>query len=134
MRDEDKPPAWAVALQQTMTVGFDAVEKRLDTMEANLELQGGSVHDLGRRMTLLEERVGKTEDKQHSDSLRARAMSDVDLSHDAAIAQLHEKMDRLIGIGDRLEKVAGNPTVRRVGYAVAMALLGYLTAKGWIAR
>jgi hypothetical protein len=132
MSDEEKPPAWASALQQTMSDGFTAVEKRLDIIEANVELQGGSMQDLARRMTAAEERIGKTEERGRNDSVRAKAMSDVDMAHDAAIASLHEKVDNLTAIGGQILKVAGNPTVRRVGQALAFALLAWLASKGYL--
>lgn len=121
--------------------GFASVNSRLDTVEANLELQGGSVTDIGKRLTGVEERVHDLETARRDNSMRAKASSAVDLEHDAAIQRLSadvkalaESANAQTAILQRLDKVAANPTVRRVGYALAMALLSYLAAKGWIVR
>jgi len=79
-------PGWAIDLTTTVKDGFRQVNARLDAVESNLDLQGGSVVDLGKRMTLMEERVGKVEGA----SLRPRleAESKTNMEQDAAIATI----------------------------------------------
>lgn len=128
------PPDWAIALSEKVAQGFNSVNARLDTIETNVEIQGHTAQDLAKRMTNLEERAGKIEDRQASNSMRARSASQVDMTHDAAIAELKQKVDASLAILERLDKVAANPMVRRVAYAVGVALLAWLSAKGLVLR
>lgn len=131
------PPDWAIALSEKVSQGFASVDSRLDALETNLDLQGGAVKDVGRRLTTLEERVGKIEDRQDTSSVRARSVTENDSKQDAAIAQLvtdvaelKETQKTQLAILQRLDKVAANPMVRRVAYAIGLAILGYLGARG----
>jgi hypothetical protein len=84
----EKPPAWAIALTEKVVTGFSRMDARMDTMESNLELQGGSLVDVGKRMTTLETRVGNIEERQNTGSLRVKQESQTNLNQDAAIAQI----------------------------------------------
>lgn len=139
-----KPPDWAIALTEKVTIGFSRVDARLDNMEANIDLQGDTTRDLAKRMTSLEERQTGLENRQASNSMRVRGVSEVDIKHDAAIASLvtelaevkaetaeqTKKLDASFAILERLDKVAANPLVRRVAYVVGTAFLTWLAAKG----
>lgn len=134
-------PQWAIELTMNVKQGFAAVESRLDVMESNLELQGGSVVDIGKRLTSIESRVGEAEARLNNGSLRAKELSGVDLKHDAAIAQLVTDVaevkatnEKQLAILTKLENVAANPMVRRIAYALGTLILGYLAAKGVVTK
>lgn len=128
------PPDWAIALTERVTQGFTSVNQRLDTIESNVDLQGVTVRDVQQRMTAQETRMNALEDRQASNSMRVKDGSKVDLAHDAAIAELKTKVDESLAILTRLDKVAANPMVRRVAYAVGVALLAWLSAKGLVLK
>ncbi len=144
VRPEEKPtvemgavPAWAIALSEKVTKGFEGVDTRLTTIEGNQTLQGGQVLDIGRRMTEMERRVGGMEDRQTTNSVRVRSTTDENLKQDSAIssivvdvASLKETQATQLAILQKLDKVAANPMVRRVAYAVGTATLGYLASRG----
>lgn len=129
-----RPPDWAIALTEKVVNGFDHLNDRLDTVESNLDIQGASVREVSQRVTRMEQWKDDIEDRLRSNSQRARSASEVDATHDAAIAELHKKVDHLTSGIDKLVTVTGNPTVRKVAYALATALLGYLAAKGWLVK
>ncbi len=52
----------------------------------------------------------------------------------AKIDRVEEKTDRQTAILERLDKIAANPMVRRVAYAVGVIILGYATAKGLVLK
>lgn len=81
-------PPWAIELTTTVKDGFRQVNARLDAVESNLDLQGGSVVDLGKRMTTLEQRVGGVEQRANEGSMRVKAESSTNLQQDAAIASI----------------------------------------------
>lgn len=122
------PPDWAIALTKKVVDGFTAVEKRLDAIETNVDLQGNTVRDVQQRMTAQEARLNGVEDRVTNASLRVRQGSQVDVSHDAAIADLKQKMEDALGILTELRGVAANPLVRRVAYAAGTVVLLYLGA------
>lgn len=138
MSDEDKPPPWAQALGAQMTTGFSAVEKRLDAIEANVDLQKGSVQDLMQRMA-------RVEDRQNTSSMRVKAESDVNLKQDSAIAEILVKVDEIATKTDaqtqiltRLESGAKalirHPRVQVAAGIVWTALLMYAASKGWVSK
>lgn len=136
-----RPPDWAIALTEKVTTGFAAVESRLDTMETNIEIQGDSVKNIAGRMTSLEARVGRVEERQETNSVRAKSTTETDHQQDAAIAQilvdvqgLKETQTTQLAILHRLDAIAANPMVRRVAYAIGGAVLAYLSAKGMLAK
>ena len=130
----EKPPPWAIKLTERVSNGFQAVNARLDTMEANIDLQADTTRDVAKRMTSLEERQNALETRQATQSLRAKTNSQADLKHDAAIADLVTKTDALaaqtatsLAILERLDKIARDPMVKRVGKAAALAVWVALT-------
>ncbi len=74
-----KVPDWAIALTEKVTHGFARVDSRLDTMEANLDLQKVQVVDLTQR-------VSRQEQRADTNSMRAKMNTDEDLAREAAIA------------------------------------------------
>lgn len=131
-------------LTKVVREGFQSVDQRLDQMETNLDLQGGSVKDISLRMTRVEERVQRTEDRQNSNSMRARGASEVDMKHDAAIAGLvadmaavktqvesiETKTDAQTEILTDLRKLAKNPLVVGFFTALITAATAWLAARG----
>jgi hypothetical protein len=47
------------------------------------------------------------------------------------VKSLRETQDTQLAILERLDKVANNPMLRRVLWAVGTAMLSYLASKGW---
>lgn len=131
---EEVPP-WASELTVFVKSGFADLHERLDTMATNVDIQGDTVRDVAKRMTAMEERQNAADSRAANNSERAKAMGEVQTSaglkddkHDAAIAVLHQKVDRVLAIIERLDKIAANPLVRRIAYLVGAAVLAYLTA------
>ena len=81
-------PAWAIDLTTTVKDGFREVNARLSTVEGNLDLQKEQGVDLGKRMTSIEERVGKVEDRANTGSLRVKQERATNLQQDAPIATI----------------------------------------------
>ena len=95
------------------------------------------VLEVGQRVSTLEgaERLREERARKHSGGI-AR-VSENDSKQDAAIgvlvtdvANLKETQATQLAILRRLDAVAANPMVRRVAYAVAVAVLGYFAATG----
>lgn len=94
----------------------------------------------------LKQRVAVLEEARKNDSMPAKVVrvTDNDAKQDAAIAQVITdvaavKADvatvqavqaKQLAILERLDKVAANPMVRRVAYAIGAAILAYLGARG----
>lgn len=89
----EAPPDWAVALAKTVDSGFARVNERLDSLETSDKVQLAMGHDLQQRLTQLTGRVDSHEERLNTGSIRAKATSEVDVKHDAAIASLNEKVD-----------------------------------------
>lgn len=128
-------PQWAAELSIAVKSGFAHVNERLVAMDANIDLQGDTTRDVAKRMTALEERQNTIEARLSNHSDRAKAAVLTDDKHDAAIALLNSKLDintskteQVLAIAERLDKVAAHPMVRRVAYAVGLALLAWLAA------
>jgi hypothetical protein len=51
---------------------------------------------------------------------------------DAGVALVVTKTAEQTAILERLDKIAANPLVRRIAYGLAMALVGWLTLRGYI--
>lgn len=130
----EKVPAWAVALTEKVQHGFSEVK-------ADISLVANDVSIAKDRIGVVENRVKQLEDRSETNSVRARGASEVDMKHEAVIADIVVKVDSLtktqetqLAILTRLDAVAANPMVRRVAYAVGAAVLAYLASKGWVAR
>lgn len=124
------PPDWAIALTQKVVDGFSEVEKRLDTIETNVDLQGGTVRDVQQRMTAQELRLNTIEERVSNASLRVKQGSAVDLTHEAAIAGIKVAVEALAQRPDTgaqvlaaLEKLAEKPMVKRLTSAIIPVLL-----------
>jgi uncharacterized coiled-coil protein SlyX len=91
----EAPPDWAIGLKGEIVRGFEQVEKRLDTIETNVDLQGGTVRDIQKRMTAQEERMNVMETRQNLSSERVKQTSQADLGHDAAIAEIRTTVAEL---------------------------------------
>lgn len=135
------PPPWAIALSQKVSDGFEVVETRLTTIEANQSLQGGQVLDVGKRMTAVEERLGKVEERQNTNSVRVKSTTDNDLKQDSDISRLIVKVAGLeatqakqLDILERLDKVAANPKVKMAAKALFYLIVAAAAAKGWILK
>lgn len=140
-----KPPDWAIALTEKVSNGFAAVESRLDVMEANIELQGGSVKDISGRMTSLEARVGRVEERQETNSERAKSTTQTDHEHAAAIANIVTRLDAqdkvleeqsmwLQTIHDSVTGFFTNKKVQFVGKVLFGLAMAYAAAKGLVPR
>jgi DNA repair ATPase RecN len=106
---------------------FDKLETTVDTL-----VEDGKIGN--QRMTRLEVRMDTYEERSQKHSGGLTRGSEVDAKHDAAIADLHTKVDKLTNIAERLEALAGNPMVRKVAYALGGAILAYLASKGWLVK
>lgn len=131
------PPDWAVELGAAVQSGFDSVDTRLDAIESNQELQGGTVKDLTNRLTIQGERLDRLEERVSINSLLVASVAEVDARHDAAIVKLTADIQALtdsqvlqLDILRRLDAVAANPMVRRIAYAIGGLLLAYLLGRG----
>jgi hypothetical protein len=137
------PPAWAIDLTTNMKAGFAAVNGRLDTMEANLDLQGVTVRDVATRMTAVEQRQNAMDARQSNNSMAVKNESKSNLDQDAAIASIKVAVDDLVTKQDtqmamlgRIEsagkQIIANPTVRKVASLAALALTIWLST--WISN
>lgn len=135
-------PEWAAELTVAVRSGFertearfDGIEERMVKVETNGDSNGQMLQNLQQRLTLVEGRTDKLESRASRNSDRAKSAALTDDKHDAAIATLNTKLDvnthkteQALAILERLDKVAANPMVRRIAYAVGLALLAWLAA------
>ncbi len=141
-------PAWAIELTRSVREGFAGVDARLDTIEANVELQGGTTRDVAKRMTGLEERVQHIEERQHTTSVRIKEPSEHDLEtqRDLAVEIVARKKLAtdveaikadtaaqtviLTKLETAASKFAANPIVRSIAVMLGTAILTWLAAHG----
>lgn len=134
------PPEWAVAIMQKVVSGFADVEKRLDGLETNIDLQGSTVRDVQKRMTAQEDRMNELERRQANQSERVRDTSKADLAHDAAIAEIRasvaalaERPDTGAQVLAAVQAMGQKPLVRRIGSALVPVLMLAISAIGiWL--
>jgi hypothetical protein len=140
------PPAWAIkqtealhSLGEKLAYGFERVNSDMAVVKNRQEVQAAQMKDLGGEIGRLGERVDKLEGRSETNSTRVKATTEDNIKQDAAIASilidvaaLKETQAAQLAILERLDKIAANPMVRRVAYAVATAALGYLAAKGYL--
>ena len=124
--------------QQSLGVGHKEILIEVRTV-------GGKVEALGNRVGRLEKHVFGSEPppapptRPMAESLNEH---DGDIAHltgqilaaGAKIEQLTEMQQRQTAILERLDKIAANPTVRRLAYAVASLVIGYAAAKGLVLK
>lgn len=108
--------------------GFKAVKLDIEGLKINL---GAKVDDLASRTEKIEAWRQRTSD-------RARKLEAHDSSSDIIISEeiiaretLDEKVDRLIGINTRLEKVFANPNIKIIIAVLATAMTTWLANKGF---
>ena len=141
MIDDEKPPAWAVALKDEIAQGFASVDSRLDGLETNLDIQGSSMKGLADRMGRVEDRLGKVEDRATRNSDRVKGESQHSVEQDAALTKVLLEVDGLksataaqTAILTRLEtgasKVLANPLVRSLLVMIGTALMTWLASHG----
>lgn len=130
-------PTWVKELKTGIADGVRVIDNRLDSIEANQDLQREAVRAIAARVSDTSERLDRIELRQNNSSIRAAASSEIDIKHDAAIAKLMSEIEALsaahekqLAILLKLEKVAENPLVRKLAYAIGMALMAYLASKG----
>jgi DNA repair ATPase RecN len=122
------------AILSEVRAGREESNQRFDKLETTVDTLLEDGKSANKRMTQIEVRMDMFEDRGTKHSSGVRHLSETDAKHDAAIAMLHTKVDRLTSIAERLDKVAANPMVRRVAYAVGSAILAYLATKGWLVK
>lgn len=131
-------------MQRSIESGFVAVDHRLDRQESTLAKVANDGVETNTRLARVEVRVeaaersvGELEGRIGRTSTRVREASQVDMEQDAQLAQeraareaLAAKVDKLVGIGERLEKVTSNPTVKVLAGMLATAALTWLASHG----
>lgn len=142
-RDTGQMPA---ALRDEKLIGslIDAVSK----LDGNVQSLSKAVITIGLDVTEVKTDVATLKDAKEAEARKTsgaiRAVSgdvaresQANHDQDAAIANivtdvaaLKETNKTQLAILERLDKVAANPMVRRVAYAVAVAVLGYFAATG----
>jgi hypothetical protein len=116
------------AILSEVRAGREESNQRFDKLETTVDTLLEDGKSANKRMTQIEVRMDMFEDRGTKHSSGVRHLSETD------IAMLHTKVDRLTSIAERLDKVAANPMVRRVAYAVGSAILAYLATKGWLVK
>lgn len=110
-------------------------------MRDRFETVTNLVLDVGQRVSTLESAESDRQDRARKHSMGINKVSVNDAKQDAAIAKvmtdvadLKETQATQLAILQRLDKVAANPMVRRVAYAVGAAILTYLASKGLVLK
>lgn len=133
----ESPPAWAIAIGEKL-------DKLKGTVGANHEIVMHAIDGLRSRVGTLEMWRSDSEERARKHSGGIQKVSVNDASQDAAIASLVVDMavvkpavealqvtqTKQLAILEKLDKVAANPMVRRIAYAVGTAVLAWLGAKG----
>jgi hypothetical protein len=117
-------------IKLSMDAGFTEVRSDLESVKNE-----GQRTNL--RLTRQEVRMDDVEVRLGHNSLRAKAESSHDLEQDAQLVQeraareaLAAKVDTLLAIGERLDKLAKNPIAKVVGTILAFTLAGYAASHG----
>lgn len=133
------PPDWAINLTQKVVSGFAEVDKRLDAIETNVDLQGNTMRDLQQRATAHDARITAVETRQSTNSERVRETSKVDLVHDAAIAEIRTTVQALADRPDTTEQIiaavkdgARTPTGQKIVGVLGVVLVSALTLLGLV--
>ncbi len=158
----EQVPAWAIALTEKMNqlttttaTGFSSIESRLDTVESNLDIQGGSMRELSKRMTRIEDWKDGVDSRLDQGSLRAKTTSEVDLKHESNFGTVFTRLDTqdkkletleanqveaakeraetagyVKEVRDSVVGVINNPKVRALAKALWGLAMAYAAAKG----
>lgn len=131
--------------------GFRSVNQRLDTQDATMEKLVTEGIESNVRLTRIEVRVegaelrvAELESRIGRTSSRVKEVSQQDMAQDAQLAQeraareaLAAKVDAIaktnetqLAILARLDKVASNPTVKLILFAIGVAVTGWLMSHG----
>lgn len=151
----EKPPAWAISMMERQQEGFTAIDGRLDTidgrlntMETNLDLQGDTTRDVAKRITGVEDRLQKVEERQNNASIRVRQPSEMDMANAAQLAQERaaredlakqvdsltvvnrQQLELLTDVHASAKKLLDRPEVKWLAAALWMAFTAWLATKG----
>lgn len=117
-------------IKQSMDAGFTEVRSDLESVKNE-----GQRTNL--RLTRQEVRMDDVEVRLSHNSMRAKAESSHDMEQDAQLVQeraareeLATKVDALLAIGERLDKLAKNPAAKAIGAIVTFALVAYAASHG----
>ena len=134
----EKPPAWAISMNEKMAQGFAAVRVDIAVVADDL------------RVT--KDRVALLETRANSTSIRAKTMSEQDMAQDAQLAQeraareaLAAKVDAiaaetkvqtvmLASLAKKAGALLADPRVKAAGMVLWMAFTGWLASKGWVGK
>lgn len=143
------------SVERAVTVGFADVKQRLDSQDTQLEMVMKEGQRTNSRLTLIEGRVEDVESRMSRASTGVRGLSQTDATHDAQLAQersarealaievaavkadvtaVKTEMSTQTAILTRLDKVASNPTVKVILFALGTIATGYLASRGLVAK
>lgn len=142
--DDDTQPSHNTAVIPTVSAEMVAIAElgrslhgRLDAQDATLESVKNEGQRTGMRMTRVEMRLDDVETRLTRNSGRVKEVSEQDLAQDAQLAQeraareeLAGKVDKLLAIGERLDKLAQKPAVKAIGALITIAIITYAAAHG----
>lgn len=127
-------------LSRVVKEGFKTQGERLDNIERQVDIAIEDNKQSNKRLTTLEVRLDESEKRADANSMFKRQASGVDLKHEAAIAELHTKVDAVDKKVDTVDEktdaqtvilkemleagksIFKNPFVRALGVAIATAL------------
>lgn len=131
------PPDWAIQLTKKVVDGFAEVDKRLDAIETNVDIQANTMRDLQQRVTAQDARLSAIDERVAKASLRVTQTSEADLSHESAIAEIRTEVRKLAERPDTgaqvlaaVDKLAEKPLVRRVGTVLVPVLMAAISLIG----
>ena len=111
------------------------VKSGQEEIRADLDVLKHEGQRTNTRLTRIEERVDEVEGRIGRNSARVRDVSQQDMAQDAQLAQertareeLAAKVDKLLSIGEKLEKVTKNPTAQVLAGMLATAAITWLAA------
>jgi hypothetical protein len=114
-----------------------AMEAGFRETNANIDLVSGDLNTVKAEVRAIQTWKGEQEARASRHSLQAKAESSHDLEQDAQLAQeraareaLATKVDTLLAIGERLDKLAKHPVAKVVGTIIAVTLAGYAASHG----
>ncbi len=153
MSDEPKtkelPAADPIAiLTKMLGDGLKNIDSRLDSQDGKLDKVVTEGIEANVRLTRIEvrvdgaeQRVGELEGRIGRTSMRIQESSKVDLEQASALAQekiareeLAVKVDTLLAIGERLDRLTKNPIAKAIATIIALALVSYAASKGIVIK
>ncbi len=140
MSDEDTQPSASEMPEQPKTAKIAAadpvliilheIKRDVGEARADIALVSNDLGLLKSEVRIIQTWKGDVDARLGNNSMRAKAESLHDVEQDTRLDTLGTKVDTLLAIGERLDKLAKNPVAKAIGGLIALAIVSYAAAHG----